>query len=166
MAYFQSGLASAGESVGSLLGVVRMVEGSWQGESSLLLLILLLLLRRRRYIEGQMKPCLLSRGDGVSGESEGRCHEENRGRLGNILPKLVRDGDLDVGEGSTVKKVLGDESIIFFFLLLVLLFCFIFLFCFARLGCLSPSLTYLLVSAVRKKKVVSRQYIYHEVRYM
>lgn len=142
MAYFQSGFASAGESVGSLLGVVRMVEGSWQGESSLLLLILLLLLRRRRYIEGQMKPCLLSRGDGVSGESEGRCHEENRGRLGNILPKLVRDGDLDVGEGSTVKKVLGDESIIFFLSLACssILFYFFVLFCEVGLPLSLPNL--------------------------
>lgn len=103
MAYFQSGLASAGGSVGLQLGVVRMVEGSWRGESSLLLLL------RRRYIEGQMKPRLLSSGDGVSGESEDRCHEENRGRLGNIFPKV------DNEEGSTMKRDLGDESIIFSF---------------------------------------------------
>lgn len=84
-----------------------MVEGSWRGGSSLLLL-----LRRRRYIEGQMEPRLLSSGDGFSGESEDRCHEENRGRLGNIFPKLVRNGDEDVEEGS-VKRDLGDERIIF-----------------------------------------------------
>lgn len=102
--------------MGSPLGVVRMVEGSWRGESSLLLL-----LRRRRYIEGQMKPRLLSSGDGVSGESEDRCHEENRGRLGNKFPKVVRDGDEDNEEGSTMKRDLGDESIIFS---VFLFFCF------------------------------------------
>lgn len=114
MAYFQSGIASAGESVNSLLGAVRMMEGSSRGGSSLLLL-----LRRRRYIEGQMDPSLLFCGDGVSGESEDRCHEENRGRLGNILPKLVRDGGEEVEEGLTVKRDLGDDSIIFrgFFLI-------------------------------------------------
>lgn len=135
MAYFQSGLASVGTSVGSLLGVVRMGEGSWRGESSLLLL-----LRRRRYIEGQMEPRLLSRGDGFSGESEDRCHEENRGRLGNIFPKLVRNGD------STVKRDLDDERIIFsnFFLGGFGLSCF-------------SLLTHSLVSAVGKKKFVNRQ---------
>lgn len=115
--------------MGSPLGVVRMVEGSWRGESSLLLL-----LRRRRYIEGQVKPHLLSSGDGVSGESEDRCHEENRGRLGNKFPKVVRDGDEDNEEGSTMKRDLGDESIIFF-----LFFCFsVFLGGFG-LGCFSLS---------------------------
>lgn len=104
--------------MGSPLGVVRMVEGSWRGESSLLLL-----LRRRRYIEGQVKPHLLSSGDGVSGESEDRCHEENRGRLGNKFPKVVRDGDEDNEEGSTMKRDLGDESIIFFSFFLF--FCFL-----------------------------------------
>lgn len=105
--------------MGSPLGVVRMVEGSWRGESSLLPL-----LRRRRYIEGQVKPRLLSSGDGVSGESEDRCHEENRGRLGNKFPKVVRDGDEDNEEGSTMKRDLGDESIIFFFFSVFLFFCF------------------------------------------
>ena len=142
MAYFQSGLASVGKSVGSLLGVVRMVEGSWRGESSLLLL-----LRRRRYIGGQMEPRLLSSGDGFSGESEDRCHEENRGRLGNIFPKLVRNGDEDVEEGSTVKRDLGDERIIFSSL---------FFGGGLGLSCFSL-LTYSLVSAVRKKKFVNRQ---------
>lgn len=155
MAYFQSGLPSAGGSLGSPLGVVRMVEGSWRGESSLLLL-----LRRRRYIEGQVKPRLLSSGDGVSGESEDRCHEENRGRLGNKFPKVVRDGDEDNEEGSTMKRDLGDESIIFFFFS-------VFLFFGGGLGwAASLSLTYSLFSAVRKKKFVGRQYIYREVRYI
>lgn len=119
MAYFRFGLVSAGERAGSLLGVVRMVEGSWRVESSLLLLLLLLLLlQRRRYVERQINPRLSSRGDGISGVWEDRCREENRGRLGrleNIFPKLVRDDDdEDVEEGSMVKRDLGDESIIFF----------------------------------------------------
>lgn len=147
--------------MGSPLGVVRMVEGSWRGESSLLLL-----LRRRRYIEGQVKPRLLSSGDGVSGESEDRCHEENRGRLGNKFPKVVRDGDEDNEEGSTMKRDLGDESIIFFFFSVFLFFCFsVFLGGFG-LGCFSLSLTYSLFSAVKKKKFVGRQYVYREDRYI
>lgn len=66
-----------------------------------------------------------------------------------MFPKLVRDNDEDVEEGSTVKRDLGDESIIF---------CFIFL----EKGVVRLSLTYSLVSAVRKKKFVNRQYRYNE----
>lgn len=117
MAYCQFGLVSARERAGSLLGMVRMVEGSWRAESSLLLLLLLLLLQRPRYVERQINPRLSSRGDGISGVWEDHCHEENRerlGRLGNIFPKLIRDDDEDVEVGSMAKRDVGDESIIFF----------------------------------------------------
>lgn len=66
-----------------------------------------------------------------------------------MFPKLVRDDDEDVEEGSTVKRDLGDERIIL---------CFIFL----EKGVVRLSLTYSLVSAVRKKKFVNRQYRYSE----
>lgn len=157
MAYCQFGLVSARERAGSLLGVVRMVEGSWRAESSLLLLLLLLLLQRRRYVERQINPRLSSRGDGISGVWEDHCHEENRerlGRLGNIFPKLIRDDDEDLEMGSMAKRDLGDESIIFFLLLFI--FCFIF---WGRVDNFFVPLSNLLARFGREKEEIREQAI-------